>query len=134
MTTNSSVWGLFMCSIWLLYFYGANLTEGWFGLFCFDSSELPIITIYAFYIPMIFMWMVKGKGETPFRRFVLPILAIMSCLFMVFAAVYAHGIAPFKAAQAEGRFSFPVLFYLIVFGVVMLVGMLFSEWFKSKLK
>ncbi|MBR6709141.1 MAG: amino acid permease, partial [Clostridia bacterium] len=25
MTTNSSIWGLFACAAWLLYFYGANL-------------------------------------------------------------------------------------------------------------
>ena len=52
MVTNSSIWGIFICAVWLIYFYGANLTSGWFGLFNFDSSELPIVTIYAFYIPM----------------------------------------------------------------------------------
>jgi len=57
MATNSSVWGLLVCCIWMVYFYGANLTSGWFGLFNFDSSELPIVTIYAMYIPMFIMWM-----------------------------------------------------------------------------
>ncbi len=52
MTTNSSIWGLFVCALWLIYFYGANLTSGWFGVFNFDSSELPIVTIYAMYIPI----------------------------------------------------------------------------------
>ena len=52
MPTNSAVMGVMLCAAWLLYFYGANLTDGWFGPFCFDSSELPIITIYAFYIPI----------------------------------------------------------------------------------
>ncbi len=133
MTTNSSIWGLFVCMAWLLYFYGANLIPegGWFGLFNFDSSELPIITIYAFYIPMIISWIVKEKNETPFRRFVLPILSIFACVFMVFAAVYAHGIAPFQQAQANGSFSFPVLFYLIVFVLVMGIGFLYSDRFKK---
>ena len=90
--------------------------------------------VSAFYIPMIIMWIVKSKGETPFRRFILPILSIISCLFMVFAAVYAHGIAPFRNAQLEGKFSFPVLFYLIVFAVVMGIGVLVSEKFKLKFK
>lgn len=45
MTTNSAAWGLFLCAVWLTYFYGANLTSGWFGVFNFDSSELPIITV-----------------------------------------------------------------------------------------
>ena len=44
---NSGVAGLMVCALWLFYFYGANLTEGWFAPLRFDSSELPIITIYA---------------------------------------------------------------------------------------
>ena len=133
MTTNSSVWGLFACSFWLLYFYGANLAPngGWFGVFNFDSSELPIVTIYAFYIPMIIMWIVKAKEENVFRRFVVPILAVWGCSFMVFAAIYAHGIAPFISASKQGKFSFPVLFYIIVFAVIMTVGFLFSSKFKK---
>ena len=120
--TNSSVWGLFVCAAWLVYFYGANLTEGWFGLFNFDSSELPIVTIYGMYIPMYIMWMVKEKDLGALKRFVLPALSIAASLFMVFAAVYAHGITPYLNAKANGSFSFPVLFYLIVFGVIMLLG------------
>ncbi len=124
MATNSSIWGLFVCAAWLLYFYGANLTSGWFGLFNFDSSELPIITIYAMYVPMFIIWMKKEKELSTYKRFVLPILSIIACLFMVFAAVYAHGITPFKNAKAIGEFSFPVLFYLIIFAVIMLIGWL----------
>ncbi len=124
MVTNSSVWGLFTCSAWLVYFYGANLTSGWFGLFNFDSSELPIITIYAFYIPIFILWMKKEKELGFGKRFVLPTLATLSCLFMVFAAIYAHGIVPFMNAKANGSFSFPVLFYFIVFAVIMIAGAL----------
>ncbi|MDD2484276.1 MAG: APC family permease, partial [Eubacteriales bacterium] len=61
MPTNSSVFGLFLCGFWLLYFYGANLTAPWFGPFCFDTSELPIITLYAAYIPIFLMLIVKEK-------------------------------------------------------------------------
>lgn len=123
MVTNSSIWGLFVCSLWLIYFYGANLTEnGWFGYFNFDSSELPIISIYALYIPILLAWMRKEKGMNPLKRFVLPTLALLSCLFMIFAAIYAHGITPYLAAKESGSFSFPVLFYAIVFGVIMLIG------------
>jgi APA family basic amino acid/polyamine antiporter len=121
-TTNSSIWGLFVCAAWLLYFYGANLTEGWFGLFIFDSSELPIVTIYAMYIPMFIVWMKKEKDLSLVKRFVLPSLAILACAFTVFAAVYAHGITPFLTAQKEGKFSFPVLFYLVVFAVILVIG------------
>ena len=123
MVTNSSIWGLFVCSLWLVYFYGANLTDGgWFGIFNFDSSELPIVTIYALYIPIFIAWMKKEKDMGVVKRFVLPILSIIACCFMIFAAVYAHGITPYLAAQANGEFKFPVLFYIIVFAVVMILG------------
>ena len=128
MTTNSSIWGLFVCSAWLIYFYGANLTDGgWFGLFNFDSSELPIVTIYAMYIPILIAWMKKEKDLGTVKRFVLPIAAIISCVFMVFAAIYAHGITPYLAAKANGGFSFPVLFYIILFAVIMIIGAVFRR-------
>lgn len=127
MVTNSAVWGLLVCSIWLVYFYGANLTEGWFGLFNFDSSELPIVTIYALYIPIFIMWMKKEKEQSFAKRFLLPSVAIVACAFMVFAAVYAHGITPYLTAKANGTFSFPVLFYCIVFGVIMAAGACFKK-------
>ncbi len=132
--SNSSIWGLFACATWLLYFYGANLSPdgGWFGPFNFDSSELPIVTGYALYIPMFILWMVKEKDLGIGKRFILPILATLSCGFMVFAAVYAHGITPYLAAKAEGTFSFPVLFYLILFGVIMGVGFLLRKKRESK--
>ena len=122
----------------MVYFYGANMAgyvEGaplnpvpgrttWFGPFCFDSSELPNITIYAMYIPMFIMWMKKEKDEKAFKRFILPIAAILCCAFMVYAAVYAHGITPYLAAKADGKFSLPALFYLIVYAVIMFIGKL----------
>ena len=126
MTTNSSIWGLFVTGIWLIYFYGANLTEGWFGVFNFDSSELPIVTVYAMYIPMFISWIKTQKDLGKFKRFVLPIASIVACAFMVFAAVYAHGITPYLTAKQDGKFAFPVLFYLIVFAVIMGIGAIFD--------
>lgn len=134
MTTNSAVWGLLVCAAWLIYFYGANLTSGWFGLFNFDSSELPIITIYGMYIPMFIVWMKKEKEMGAFKRFILPALSIAACAFMVFAAVYAHGITPFLAAKAAGTFSFPVLFYLIIFAVIMILGAIFRKSSKKDMQ
>jgi len=132
MTTNSSIWGLFVCALWLIYFYGANLTNGWFGVFNFDSSELPIITIYAMYIPIFIAWMKKEKDMGVFKRFILPLMSLFACLFMVFAAVYAHGITPYIAAKANGSFSFPVLFYLIIYIVVIILGAIFRKSKKSE--
>ncbi len=122
MVTNSSIWGLFVCSAWLVYFYGANLTDGWFGYFNFDSSELPIVTIYAMYIPIFIIWMKTQKELGFVKRFLIPSIALLSCVFMVYAAVYAHGITPFLQAKEKGAFSFPVLFYIIIFAVVMAIG------------
>ena len=127
MTSNSAIWGLFVSALWLVYFYGANLGSGWFGLFNFDSSELPIVTIYAMYIPIFIAWMIKEKDLGVFKRFVLPIVSILSCAFMIFAAVYAHGITPYLSAKEAGEFSFPVLFYLIVFALFMGIGTIFKK-------
>ncbi len=113
MPTNSSIFGLFLCGIWLLYFYGANLTAPWFGPLCFDSSELPIVTIYASYIPIFLMLIIKEKDFSFFNRFVMPILSIAGCIFMVVAAVFAHKIA--------------VAWYLVVFAAIMIVGIFFSK-------
>ena len=134
MPSNSSIFGLLVCGIWLLFFYGANLTSGWFGYFNFDSSELPIITIYAMYIPMIIMWIIKEKELGVFKRFILPIASIIACAFLVFVAIIAHGVNPYLAALEQGKFSFPVLFYLIIFAVVMFIGYLFSSSFKNIVK
>ena len=54
-----------------------------------------------------------------FKNIVMPILGVISSLFMVFAAFYAHGITKYQAAAAAGEFSFPVLFYLIIFAVII---------------
>ena len=130
MPTNSSVFAVLVCAIWLAYFFGANLTPSgtsWFGLFSFDSSELPIITIYAFYIPIFVMFMIKAKEVHFIKRIILPVFAIIGSAFMVFAAIYSHGIVPYTEAAAKNSFSCPVLFYLIIFSVIMLVGACFAR-------
>ncbi len=125
MPSNSCIIGLVIVAGWLVYFYGANLTATpWFGKFSFDSSELPIITIYALYIPMFIQFMRKEKNLPPLKRFVLPSLGVIGSAFMVFAAFYSHGYMPYLAAKENGEFSCPVLFYLIVFAVIMAIGML----------
>ena len=85
MANNSAVFGLLVSSLWLLYFYGGTIMEG-FGPFKFDSSELPIITLYAIYIP-IYIALLKRKDLSGFRGKVMPVLAILCSLFMVFAAL-----------------------------------------------
>jgi APA family basic amino acid/polyamine antiporter len=109
MPTNASIVGLLASGAWLLYFFGANLAPvPWFGPFSFDSSELPIVTLYAMYIPIFVMMMVKEPALSFFKRFLMPFLAICACVFMVIAACYAHGKT--------------VIFYLILFAVIMVAG------------
>ena len=127
MPYNSAIIGVLVCSLWLFYFYGANLMAPIFGLFSFDSSELPIITIYGFYIPVFIAFIKKHGKENVLKNTVLPILGIIASGFMVFAAIYAHGIQPYLNAKANGEFSFPVLFYLIVFAVVIFIGNFFYK-------
>lgn len=105
MPANAAVVGVLLCAAWLTYFYGANLTESWFGPFGFDSSELPIITLYALYIPMFLNVMRREKELCAFHRYVMPALSIACCIFFCAAAVVSHGKA--------------VLWYLIVFAVIM---------------
>lgn len=116
MPTNSTVFGIFVSGLWLVYFYGANLTAGWFGPFCFDSSELPIITLYALYIPIYFS-LIKRNDLSAFRGKVMPILATLCSLFMVYATIRAYHIK--------------VLFYLIIFVVILLIGAFFKSGRKA---
>lgn len=121
MPTNSSVLGLFFCGVWLLFFYGANLVEvPWFGKFSFDTSELPIVTIYAAYIPIFIAMMVKEKDLGAFKRIIMPILAICGCIFMVYATVYVYGET--------------VLYYLAIFAVIMVIGAFFMKKKEPTLK
>ena len=110
MPTNSSIFGVLLSGFWLLYFYGANLTAPWFGFFCFDSSELPIVTIYASYIPIFIMMMRKEKDLPTFKRVVMPTIAIIGCVFMIVAAIFSHKMA--------------VVAYLAIFAVFMGFGAL----------
>jgi APA family basic amino acid/polyamine antiporter len=112
MPTNSGILGLVLSGIWLLYFFGGPLS-GWFGPFQFDVSELSIITIYAGYIPIFIMMMKKEDQLSPVKRFVMPILSIACCIFMVSAAFIGH--------------PSDVLYYLIVFAVIMAIGVYLSK-------
>ena len=118
MPGNSAVFALLVTAIWFLYFYATNLACIWTGPFVFDSSELPIITIYLMYFPILIQWMRKEKEQNALRRLVLPCLALCGSAFMVIASVFSHGMG--------------CLWYLIVFAVVMAVGFLVDQSRKKK--
>lgn len=77
----------------------------------FANDELPIITLYAMYIPIFISMMIKSKGMHPIKRFLFPALSVASCLFMIFCAFYSYGIDAF--------------YYLFIFAAIMLIGFMF---------
>ena len=69
------------------------------------------------------MFMKKATDLNGVRRFLMPILGLCGSVFMVFAAIYAHGVQPYLAAKENGTFSCPIVFYLIFFVVVLIWGL-----------
>ena len=118
MPGNSAVVGLIITAGWFLYFYCTNLACMWEGPFVFDSSELPIITIYLMYLPMLIQWMRKEKDQNLLRRFIMPGLALCGSVFMVVACILSH--------------RWGCLWYLIVFAVIMAIGLLVNRIRKRK--
>ena len=113
MPGNSAIFALMVTAVWFFYYYVTNISGLWTGIFAFDSSELPIITIYLMYIPMLIQWMRKEKDQNFLRRFLMPGLSLCGCVFMLFACVRAH--------------RWDCLWYLMVFAVIMLVGILVDQ-------
>jgi len=113
MPTNSSVFALIVSALWFVYFYFTNLAGTWTGPFAFDSSELPIITVYLIYLPILIQWMRKEKDQPVLRRFIMPSLAFAGCLFMIVASIFSHGM--------------DCVWYLIFFCAVMALGAVFKH-------
>ena len=113
MPANSSVFALMVTAAWFFYFYLSNLAGTWSGPFVFDSTELPIITLYLMYLPMLIRWMRRETDQPLLRRFVLPVLALCGSVFMVAACVLSHRMG--------------CVWYLIVFAVVMAIGALVNK-------
>jgi APA family basic amino acid/polyamine antiporter len=114
MSSNSGTFALLLCAAWLVFFYCSQMSsfKDKLGMFAFDPTELPIITIYPFYIP-IFIKMMTNKEFNGIQRFVAPVLSIAGSVLMVVASVIAHG------KEIPG--------YLIIFAIVMIIGVLFMK-------
>ena len=109
LSPNSALASLGFSAWWLLYYYGANLQDpAWFGRFSFDSSELPVVTLYAMYVPLFLQLMRKAVNLPPFKRFLMPGLGLLGCGFMVYAAFAGYGVQ--------------VFYYLVVYAAVMGLG------------
>ena len=113
MPSSSGVAGLGASMAWLFFYYGAKISPTpLFSGYGFDSSELPIVSIYAMYIPLFLMY-IRKSSDGYMKRFLLAPLAVISCLFMVFCAVYSH--------RAE------IINYLAAFTAIMLFGAVFEK-------
>lgn len=114
----SALIGLAITLVWMLQ-WEFGLIRGMLPeIISFENDELPIITLYAFYIPIFINMMRRSKDLHPVKRFVLPTLSILSCLFMIFCAFYAYKVQAF--------------YYLIVFAVIMLIGLMFYRDSKGR--
>ena len=111
MPHNSAAFALLTCAIWFVYFILMGLGVFDFGTiskYGFDSSELPIITIYPLYVPILVIVMIKEKELHWFKRFVLPSISIVGVGVIVAASILKHKMAN--------------VWYLIVFALIMLAG------------
>ena len=121
MPHNSAIFSLMMCALWFVYFIllGSGLFSwGKIDGYTFDSSELPIITLYALYIPILISMMIKEKEFGAFKRFVLPILSLAGVGLVIYASISKHGMGN--------------VWYLIVFAVIMLIAFAVSKYNEKK--
>lgn len=125
MPMKSCVLGMMLCGFWLFQcstlFFNGPLVTGSTGnpewLMAWEGDEIVIITQYALYIPIFLHLIFREKEFNFFRRFVLPILGLASCLFMCYCC--------WEAYQVQ------VLYYLSVFALIMLAGF-FVRYFDRK--
>lgn len=127
MPHNSAIIALFLCACWLVqwqlfFFDNAAMGADRISLFwCWESDEISIITLYAFYIPIFVTMMIKCKDLHPVKRFVMPGLATACCVFMCYCA--------YDTYKGHGQ----IWSYLAVFVIIMFIGFLFSADFKKLL-
>ena len=113
MPIPSAIFGLSVCILWLTQ-WQLGFINGYLPDFLsFENDELPIITFYASCIPIFIFIMRKCTDLGIVKRFVIPALASVACVFMVFCAIYSY--------------KLDALYYLIVFAVIMLIGMIFYK-------
>ena len=113
---NSGLFGVIIVFIWILLWYLSN--KGFFGLFL-DFSELPVISMYALYIPIFLCMSRKLEGLNIFNKYIIPYAAIVCSLFMIYATILSHGIVA-------------VSLYFVLFVFVIVVGLIFKNGSKKE--
>ena len=117
---KSSIVGMMLAGFWYAWtvmmwmggpgLFGAVHSCEWFA---WEPDEICIICLYVMYIPMMVGLMVKAKELHPVKRFVLPALGVLCCLFFCYAIWAGYG-----WKQCLGFLGF--------FAVVMFIGYLFE--------
>ena len=111
MPIASAIIGFAISLVWMLQWEFGLIRGKLPAIISFENDELPIIVLYALYIPIFINMMIKCRDLSPVKRFVFPSLSIAACVFMIYSAFAAYKI------QA--------IYYLIVFTVIMLIGLMF---------
>ena len=123
---KSAIFGMMAGGFW--YAWTVMMWMGGPGLFgqvhnfewlAWEPDEIGIICLYIMYIPMMIGLMVKAKDLKPFRRFVLPSLGLVCCLFFAYAIWNGYG---WKKCVG----------FLVVFLIVEFIGYLFKNPKKQK--
>lgn len=119
---KSSIVGMMLAGFWYAWtvmmwmggpgLFGSVHTSEWFA---WEPDEIGIICLYLMYIPMMIGLMVKAKDLSPIKRFVLPALGVLCCLFFCYAIWTGYG-----WKQCVG--------FLLFFAVVMFIGWLFERY------
>lgn len=108
-TPRRSFWiCLITSSAWLFYLLGEQGNV--LGKFQFDSTELPVVTIYALYIPIFFKF---AKKEKSIKAIILYTGGICASAFALFCGALAH--------------MHELLSYAMVLTGIMLFGSLFRK-------
>ena len=127
-SVKSAVFGMMTCGFWYAWtvmmwmggpeMFGAVHNFEWLA---WEPDEIGIICLYVMYIPMMIGLMVKAKDLNPFKRFVLPALGLLCCLFFAYAIWNGYG---WKKCIG----------FLIFFLVVEFIGYLFKNGGKKAAK
>lgn len=118
MPTVSSLIGFSISAVWMLQWEFGLIRGKLPPIISFENDELPVITLYAFYVPIFISMMIKAKDLHPIKRFVFPSLSLVACGFMIYSAFAAYKV------QA--------IYYLLIFALIMIVGICFYRDKKGK--
>lgn len=106
--------GLVFAFIWLFFLFGSSLSApAVFGNFGFDISEVPVVTVYAMYIPIFLFALKRWRRDLNSIKIGIILLGIASCIFTAASALIAH---------MEDIWD-----YSVTVTVVMLVGEIFYK-------